>query len=177
MAQTLDLVVDGAVLFDEGVSMGDVSLRLIVVVIGDEILHRVFWEKFLEFAAKLGGQGLVVGKDKGGPVQPGNDVCHSKGLARAGNAKQHLLVYPVFYSHDQTVYGLGLVSGRSVIRYQFELFHTMLQKYPLIVYYYITIPAFLQDAVWPLCMLYPQILNPLKALESAILPWYNITKW
>ena len=81
MAQPLDLVVDGAVLFDKGVRVGDIGLGLVVVVIGDEILHRVFREKLLELAAELGGQSLVVGKDKGGPVQPGNDICHGKGLA------------------------------------------------------------------------------------------------
>ena len=81
MAQPLDLVVDGAVLFDKGVRMGDVGLGLVIVVIGDEILHGVFREELLELAAKLGGQGLVVGQNQSGPVQPCDDIGHGKGLA------------------------------------------------------------------------------------------------
>ena len=42
------------------VGAGDIRLRLIIVVIGNKILHRVFGEEFPELTAKLCGKGLVV---------------------------------------------------------------------------------------------------------------------
>ena len=40
-AHLLDVLVDGAVLLDEQVALGHVGLGLVVVVVADEILHRV----------------------------------------------------------------------------------------------------------------------------------------
>ena len=68
MAQALDLVVDGAVFFDEGIGVWDVGFRLVVVVVGDKVLHGVFREKLLELAAQLGGEDLVVGQHQGRAV-------------------------------------------------------------------------------------------------------------
>ena len=39
-----------------------VGLGLVVVVIGDEILHGVVGEEIPELRGKLGGEGLVVGR-------------------------------------------------------------------------------------------------------------------
>ena len=41
VAELVDLLVDVGVLLDVGVGLGDVGLRLIVVVVGDEVLHGV----------------------------------------------------------------------------------------------------------------------------------------
>ena len=182
MAQAFDLVVDGAVLLDKGVRVGDVGLGLVVVVVGDEILHRVFREKFLELAAKLGGQSLVVSKDKGGPVQPGNDVCHGKGLARAGYAQKHLLVYSVFNGADQALNGLRLVACGPVIRNKFEFIHPALQNNQNNIYWFI-IPRF--TAVHKMqyspglrfAGISSKILIRLKSLASEKRPCYTVTKW
>ena len=85
MAQALDLIVDGAVLFYKGIRVGDVGLRLVVVIVGDKVLHGVVGEELLELLTELGGQGLVVGQDQGGPLDPLNDLGHGEGLARAGD--------------------------------------------------------------------------------------------
>ena len=74
--------------------MGDIGLRLVVVVVGHEILHRVVGEEFLELGAQLGGQGLVVGQHQGGTLHLLDDLGHGEGLARAGDAQQGLLVQP-----------------------------------------------------------------------------------
>jgi hypothetical protein len=85
-----------AVLFDIGVRVGDVRLRLVVVVVGDEIFHGVVGEKLLELAAQLGGQRLVVGQHQRGALHLLDDLGHGIGLAGAGDAQQHLLGQAVF---------------------------------------------------------------------------------
>ena len=64
VAQTLDLVVDGGVLFNIGVRLGDIRLRLVIVVVGNEVFHGVFREKLPEFRAQLRSQRLVVREDQ-----------------------------------------------------------------------------------------------------------------
>ena len=71
--------------------MGDIGLRLVVVVVGDEVLHRVVGEKLLELLAQLGGQDLVVGQHQGGALDGLDDLGHGVGLARAGDAQKDLL--------------------------------------------------------------------------------------
>ena len=60
--QFVDLVVGGGVLGDIGVRGRHIGFRLIVIVIGDEILHRVVGKEFLKFSVQLRRQGLIVGK-------------------------------------------------------------------------------------------------------------------
>ena len=128
VTQALDLIVDGAVLFNKGVRMGNIGLRLVVVVIAYKILHRVFGKELLELAAELGRQGLVMGQHQGGPVQPGDDVGHGKGLAAAGDAQQHLLINAVLNAGHQAVYGLRLVAGGLILRNQLKMIHLLLPR-------------------------------------------------
>src|SRR5262249_60189562 len=67
VAHPLDLVVDERVLLDVRVRGRDVGRGLVVVVVADEVLDRVPGEELLELSVELGGQGLVVGDDQGGP--------------------------------------------------------------------------------------------------------------
>ena len=108
--QPVDLVIGGGVLFDVGVRVGDVGLRLIVVVVGDEVFHGVLREKLLELRAELGGQGLVVGQHQGGPVHLCDDVGHGEGLAGAGDAQEHLFVNAVLKARGQGFDGLRLIA-------------------------------------------------------------------
>ncbi len=91
MAQLVDFLIDGSVLFNIGVGMGNVGFRLVIIIVTDEIFHRILREEFFEFAAELGRQGLVMGNDQGGPLHLGDDIGNGKGLAGAGNAKQGLM--------------------------------------------------------------------------------------
>ncbi len=50
MTHLINLVIDGGVLLNVEVSAGDISLRLIVVVVTDEKLDCVFRKEFLEFS-------------------------------------------------------------------------------------------------------------------------------
>ena len=59
-AEFVEVVVDGQVFLDISVGGSDVSLWLIVVVVGDEVFDGVVREELLELAVELGGEGLVM---------------------------------------------------------------------------------------------------------------------
>ena len=84
-AQLVDLVVDRQILLDIGIRGGQVGLRLVVIVVGDEILHGVVREKGLELAIQLRGERLVVAQHERGPPHLLDDVGDGEGLARAGH--------------------------------------------------------------------------------------------
>ena len=119
--QTVDLVVGGGVLFDVGVGVGNVGLRLVVVVVADEVFHGVFGEKLPELGAELGSQGLVVGQHQGRAVEPLDDVGHGEGLAGAGDAQHHLLMKAQLDAPGQGLDGLRLVAGGLVGGVQLEV--------------------------------------------------------
>ena len=105
--------------------MGDIGLGLVVVVVGDEVLHRVVGEELLELGAQLGGQGLVVGQHQGGPLDRLDDLGHGEGLARTGDAQQGLLIQPVFDACRQGGNGLGLIACRLIFADHFKFRHTI----------------------------------------------------
>ena len=105
--------------------MGDIGLGLVVVVVGDEIFHRVVGEKLLELGAQLGSQGLIVGQHQGGPLDLLNDLGHGKGLARTGDAQQGLLVQAHLDTLGQGLNGLRLVTRRGVLRNHFKFRHVV----------------------------------------------------
>ena len=123
VAQALDLVIDGSILFDERVRVRDVRLRLVVVVVGDEILHGVVREKLLELAAQLRREDLVVREHERRPLDALDDLGHRVRLAGAGHAEQHLLVDAVFQPLHERVDRLGLVARRLIGRNDFKIRH------------------------------------------------------
>jgi hypothetical protein len=85
-AQALDFLVNLGLFFDVQVVARDVGLGLVVIVVRDEVLDRVFGEEILELGIQLGGQGLVVRHDQGRHLQALDDRSHRKGLAGSGGA-------------------------------------------------------------------------------------------
>ena len=123
VAQPVDFLVDGGVLFNVGVGGRDVGLRLVIIVIGNEIFHRAVGEKGPELGAQLGRQGLVVGDDQGGLLHPFDHGSHGKGLARARDPQQHLGGHAAFDARRQGLDGLGLIAPGRVGRFQHKLIH------------------------------------------------------
>ena len=121
MAQPVDLVVDSAVLFNIGVGAGDIGFRLVVIVVGNKILHRIVREKGPELGAELGRQRFVMGQHQGGAVALGDDVCHRKSLAASGDAQQGLAPVAALHSLHKLLDGLRLVARRGIVRHQMEL--------------------------------------------------------
>ena len=109
-AHLLDVLVDGAVLFDEQVALRYVGFGLVVVVVADEVFHRVPGEEFAEFAVQLRRQRLVGREHDGRPAQSGDHVGHGEGLARAGHTEQGLEHFAVFNAFHQLGNRRGLVT-------------------------------------------------------------------
>ncbi len=122
-AEAVNFVVGGCVFSDIGVRVGNIGLGLIVVVIGDKILHGVIWKKLLEFGAELSGKGLVMSQNQSGTLDGFNHLGHGKGLARASNAQQHLLFQPIFDALRQRLNCFRLVPGGLIFRYNLKFRH------------------------------------------------------
>ena len=112
VAHPVDLLVERRFLFDIGVGARDVGLGLVIIVIGDEILDRVLREEALHLAVELRGQGLVRGEDDRRTPGALDDMRHREGLARAGDAEQHLVALAAAEPLAQLVDRLRLVAGR-----------------------------------------------------------------
>ncbi|KFC70004.1 hypothetical protein FG93_03019 [Bosea sp. LC85] len=91
VAHAVDLLVDRGFLLDKRVRARDVGLRLVVIVIGYEVLDRIVWEEALELAVELRRECLVRGKDQGRTLRLLDHLCHREGLAGAGDAEQDLV--------------------------------------------------------------------------------------
>ena len=122
-AEAVNLVVGGGVLGDIGVRVGNIGLRLVVVVVADEVLHGVVGKELLELRAELGRQGLVVGQHQGGPLDGLDDLGHGEGLSGAGDAQEDLLLQPALDARRQGGDGLRLVAGGLVFGYDLKLWH------------------------------------------------------
>ena len=86
-------------------------------------------EEFLEFAVKLGRQGLVVGNDEGGAFHLLNDLRHGEGFAGTRHPQKGLAGSPFLKPPFQFFDGLGLVPLGLVIGNDLE-FHTWIVGYP-----------------------------------------------
>ena len=104
--------------------MRDIRLRLVIIVIADEVFDRVFGEKLLEFTAKLRGKRFIVRQHKRRTVDARDHICHRESLARSGDAKEHLFVQAVFHPCNELFDRLGLIARGLIGRYQFKRIHS-----------------------------------------------------
>ena len=111
VAQAVNLVVDGTVLLNIGVCGRDISLGLVIVVVGDEIFYRIIGEKAAHLGTDLAGQRLIRLQNQRRAIAPGDDVRHRKRLAGAGDAQQRLGVVALMDALHQRFYRLRLVAG------------------------------------------------------------------
>ena len=111
-AHLLDVVVDRRILLDEQVARRHVGFRLVVVVVGDEVLDRVLRKEFAEFGVELRRQRLVRREHERRATGAGDDVGHRVGLARAGHAEQGLEGQAVLDAFDQLGDRRRLIAGR-----------------------------------------------------------------
>ena len=95
MPHPVDLFVDLALFFNEGVGAGDVGLWLVVVVVGHEVFDGVFGEEPFEFAVKLGRQSFVGCKDDRGALGFLDHFGHGEGFAGACGAQEDLVAVAV----------------------------------------------------------------------------------
>jgi hypothetical protein len=125
VTQPVDLFVDRGVLLDVEIPARDVRLRLVVVVVGDEVLDRVVGEERPELVAELGGERLVVRHDQRRALDALDDAGHRHGLARAGGAQQGDHAVAVGQRLGRLVDGARLVGGGSEDRIEAKLGHNL----------------------------------------------------
>ena len=101
---------------------GNVGLGLVIIVVADEIFDGVLREERLEFVIELRGERLVVREDDRGAIELLDHLGHREGLARAGDAEQHLVAVAVGQAADELRDGLRLVAAGLVVAGKFE-FH------------------------------------------------------
>ena len=101
--------------------MWDVRFGLEVVVIADEIFHRVVREKRLEFLVKLRRERLVVRENQRRLAHVLDDVRHRESLARTGHAKQRLELFSAVKSLGQFLDGFRLVARRAVRAHELKV--------------------------------------------------------
>ncbi|OPZ72538.1 MAG: hypothetical protein BWY80_01108 [Firmicutes bacterium ADurb.Bin456] len=90
---------------------------MIIIVVAYEILHRVVGEKFLEFTAQLGSQGLVGRQYQGGALDGLDHLGHGIGFTSACGPQQNLPPVPPLQALNQGSDGPGLVPPGTVFRF------------------------------------------------------------
>ncbi|MCY1245372.1 hypothetical protein D9M72_585200 [compost metagenome] len=105
------MVVDRGIFLDEGVRGRHVGFGLVVVVIGNEILHRVVREERLELPVQLRRQGLVRRQHQRRALHLGDHVGDAESLARAGHTEQRLVRQPGLDALDHQADGFRLIAG------------------------------------------------------------------
>jgi len=91
-----------------------------VVVIADEVLHRVVRKELLELPVELRRQRLVRRHDDGRLLHTLDDVGDGVGLARAGDAQQRLRREACLEAFTEQLDGLRLVAGGLIGRYELK---------------------------------------------------------
>ena len=109
-AHLFDVLVNGSVFLDKRVGRGHIGFWLVVVVVGNEILHRIVGKELLELTIELGGQRLVMGHDDGRPLDLLDHIGDGEGLAGAGNPQQRLVCQTGVNPIHQPLDCLGLIA-------------------------------------------------------------------
>ena len=91
VAQPVDVVVARAVLLDVEVGLRHVGLRLVVVVVGDEVLDRVVGKNSRNSLQSCAASVLLCAITSAGPADLLDDPGHRRRLAGAGRAEQRLV--------------------------------------------------------------------------------------
>ena len=115
MAHFLDFLVDGGILLDVGIGLGDVGFGLAVIVVAHEVVDRIVREELTQLACQLGCQGLVGREHEGGHLHLLDDLRHREGLARSRHAEQRLVAQAVFDALRELLDRLRLIA-RHVVR-------------------------------------------------------------
>src|SRR5260221_6256288 len=111
VAHLVDLLVPRGVLLDVRVTAWDVRLRLVVVVVRDEVLDRVVREEFLELAVQLRRERLVMREHERGPAGLGDDLRHRDRLPGSGDALEGLPLVAAREARGELGRGLRLIAG------------------------------------------------------------------
>ena len=111
-AHLFDVLVDRRIFLDKQIPLGNVSFRLVIIVITDEILDGIIREKLPELTVQLRRQRFIGRKNDSRPTEARNHIGHRIRLPRPRYAQKCLERQTVFDSFNQFVDCLRLVTGR-----------------------------------------------------------------
>jgi len=112
IAEPLDLLVEAGVLLDEGIGLRHVRLGLVVVVVADEVLHRILGKELPQLCRVLRSQRLVGLHHQHRTLQPLGEPGDGRGLPGAGRTEQDDIVLAGLEPAFELVYRGRLVAGR-----------------------------------------------------------------
>ena len=99
-----------------------VGFRLIVVVVGDEVFHRVFREEFFHLTIKLRCQRFVGCQHHRWALQISNDISNGEGFPRPRHTEQSLVREAILQPLFEAANRLRLIARRFERGIQFEWF-------------------------------------------------------
>jgi hypothetical protein len=107
-------------------ALRNVGLRLVIVVIRDEVLDGVLREERFELPIELGRQRLVMGENERRPPQGRDDRGDRDGFSGAGHAEQRVVPATRLETGHEFGNSLGLVTGRFERELEAEVGHGLL---------------------------------------------------
>lgn len=120
MPKSIDFLVDRCFFFDIRSRFDDESFWLIVVIVGDKIVNRIFWKKFLEFLCELGGKCFIMSKDQCWSLAPRDDIGHGKCFPRSRHSEEGLVLISLIDRSHEFPDGNWLISGRRILRMELK---------------------------------------------------------
>lgn len=120
MTQSIYFFVDGGFFLDVSTCLHDIRLWLIIVIIRHEIMHCIFWEKFLEFLGKLSSESFIVRENQCWTLELRDDIRHRKSLSRSGHTEKCLEIISLLDRINELPYGVALVTSRGIWGIEFE---------------------------------------------------------
>ena len=96
MTQLLNLLIDGCILFDERIGGGNISFRLIIVVVRNEVDHGIVRKELLELGCELSRERLVRSQDERRTLDGFDRLCDRIGLSGPRYTEQGLVTHARF---------------------------------------------------------------------------------
>ena len=95
MAQLFYLCIYIRIFLDIRIGGSHIRFRLVIIIVGDKILHCVLRKELLEFAMKLCSKCFIMRNDQCRFLYPFNQFCHSKRLAGPGDSHKRLCSFSI----------------------------------------------------------------------------------
>ena len=99
------------IFLDKRIRRGHIGLGLVVIIVRNKVLDRVFGEELFKFSVELCRERLVVRHHDRWPLELLNDVGHGEGFTASGNTQECLRREPCTDSIYQLLYRAGLITG------------------------------------------------------------------
>ena len=115
MTQTLHLLINRGVLFNERISLRHISLRLIVVVVRNEIFDRIMRQQLTQLIRQLCGKSLILNHHQGGTLHRLNEPRRRGRLTGTGGTHEHNIFFAILHPLSQLRDGFWLIPGRFVL--------------------------------------------------------------